>query len=86
MVARLAPEDRDVVVRQERRDGRIVYVLHTAAGPDFCVLRASNTARWNSGRSTKFSKENPFDQAEHTEHKARLRKHLDDVGSRRRSS
>ncbi len=30
-------------------------------------------------------KKKPFDQAEHTEHKARLRKHLDDLRSRRRS-
>lgn len=27
----------------------------------------------------------PFDQAEHTEHKARLRQHVDDLRNRRRS-
>jgi hypothetical protein len=38
MLARRIPEDGDIVVRQETREGRSVYVLHTAPGPDQYVL------------------------------------------------
>ncbi len=33
MVVLLAPEDGDVVVGEEEREGKRVYVLHTAPGP-----------------------------------------------------
>lgn len=32
------PEDGDIVVRQEQREGSLVYVLHTAPGPDQYLL------------------------------------------------
>jgi len=38
MAARLIPADGDVIVRRERRDGRFVYVLQAAPGPDQYVL------------------------------------------------
>ena len=44
MVARLAPEDGDVVVRQEEREGQRTYVLHTAPGPDQSLLRSREEA------------------------------------------
>ena len=39
MAARSVPQDGDIVVREEQRDGTIVYVLHTAPGADQYVLR-----------------------------------------------
>jgi hypothetical protein len=39
MVARSIPTDGDVIVRRERREGTLVYVLHAAHGPDQYVLR-----------------------------------------------
>jgi hypothetical protein len=36
---RTIPEDGDVVVRQERRDGALAYVLHTAPGAHQYLLR-----------------------------------------------
>ena len=39
MVACSIPTDGDVIVRRERRDGMLVYVLHIAPGPDQYVLR-----------------------------------------------
>ena len=39
VTTRTTPEDGDSVVRQERRDGTIVYVLHTAPGPDQDLFR-----------------------------------------------
>jgi LPS sulfotransferase NodH len=39
-----APEEGDIVVRQETRDGRDVYVLHTASGVDQYVLRTREEA------------------------------------------
>lgn len=44
MVARLAPEDGDVVVRQEKREGQRMYVLHAAPGPDQSLLRSREEA------------------------------------------
>jgi hypothetical protein len=44
MVARLAPEDGDVVVRQEKREGQRTYVLRTAPGPDQSLLRSREEA------------------------------------------
>ncbi len=44
MPTRTTPEDGDIVVRQEKRDGTVVYVLHTAPGPDQYLLRAREEA------------------------------------------
>ena len=44
MAARLAPEDGDIVVRQEKREGTLVYVLHTAPGADQYLLRTREEA------------------------------------------
>jgi hypothetical protein len=38
------PEDGDIVVRQETRGGTVVYVLHTAPGPDQYLLRTREEA------------------------------------------
>jgi hypothetical protein len=35
---RTTPEDGDIVVRQEKRDGTVVNVLHTAPSPDQYLL------------------------------------------------
>jgi LPS sulfotransferase NodH len=42
VVARSIPEDGDIVVREEQREGRlvVVYVLHTAPGADQYVVRS----------------------------------------------
>jgi hypothetical protein len=34
MLTRTTPEDGDIVVREEKRGGTLVYVLHTAPGAD----------------------------------------------------
>jgi hypothetical protein len=34
MWTRTAPEDGDIVVSQEKRDGMVVFILHIAPGPD----------------------------------------------------
>src|SRR2546428_7019650 len=44
MGARTTPEDGDVVVREEKREGAVVYVLHTAPGADQYVLRSREEA------------------------------------------
>jgi hypothetical protein len=44
MPTRTTPEDGDIVVRQETRDGTVVYVLHTAPGPDQYLLRTRDEA------------------------------------------
>ena len=41
---RTTPEDGDIVVREETQEGTLVYVLHTAPGPDQVVLRAKEEA------------------------------------------
>ena len=44
MPSRATPEDGDIVVRQEKRDGGVAYVLHTAPGPDEYVLPTAEEA------------------------------------------
>ena len=44
MAAPLAPDVGDVIVRQQRLDEALVYVLHTAAGADQYVLRRREEA------------------------------------------
>jgi len=41
---RRTPEDHDVVVREERRDTGLVYVLHVAPGADQYQLRTREEA------------------------------------------
>ena len=44
MLTRSASEDGDVVVRQEKREGKRVYVLHAASAPDQFLLRTFDEA------------------------------------------
>ena len=44
MPARTTPEDGDIVVRQEQREGTLVYALHTAPGADQYLLRMREEA------------------------------------------
>ena len=44
MIARLAPEDGDVVVRKEGLEGALVYVLHTVPAPDQFILHTRDEA------------------------------------------
>jgi hypothetical protein len=44
MMARSTPEDGDIVVREEQRDSKVVYILHTAPGADQYVLRSREDA------------------------------------------
>jgi hypothetical protein len=44
MLTRTTPQDGDIVVRQEKREGAVVYVLHAAPGPDQYVLRSRDEA------------------------------------------
>jgi len=44
MPARTTPEKGDVLVRQETRDGAVVYVLRTAPGTDQYLLRTREEA------------------------------------------
>jgi hypothetical protein len=44
MTARSTPEDGDIVVREEQRESKVVYVLHTAPGADQYVLRSREDA------------------------------------------
>ena len=44
MLTRTTPEDGDIVVRQEKRCGTVVYVVHTAPGPDQYLLRTREAA------------------------------------------
>jgi hypothetical protein len=43
-IARTTPEDGDIVVREEARDGALLYVLHTAPGADQHLLRSRREA------------------------------------------
>jgi len=43
-IARTTPEDGDIVVREEKRAGTLVYVLHTAPGADQYLLRSRREA------------------------------------------
>ena len=44
MMARSTPEDGDIVVREEQRESKVVYVLHTAPGADQYVLHSREDA------------------------------------------
>ena len=44
MAARLAPEDGDIVVREEQRKGVLIYALHTSPGADQYLLRTREEA------------------------------------------
>ena len=44
MCTHAVPEDGDIVVRQQTREGRRVYVLHRAAGVDQYLLRTREEA------------------------------------------
>ena len=44
MSLRSTPEDGDIVVGPEQREGKRVYVLHTAPGPDQYVLHSREDA------------------------------------------
>jgi hypothetical protein len=44
MSARTSPENGDILVRQETRDGMVVYVLRTAPGTDQYLLRTREDA------------------------------------------
>ena len=44
MAPRSTPEDGDIVVREETREGYRAYVLHTAPGADQYVLRSREAA------------------------------------------
>jgi hypothetical protein len=41
---RTTPDDGDIVVREEKREGRLVYVLHTAPSADQSLLRTRDEA------------------------------------------
>jgi hypothetical protein len=44
VTTRSIPEDGDIVVREEHREGMLVYVLHVAPGPDHCLHRTRDEA------------------------------------------
>jgi hypothetical protein len=44
MTARSTPQDGDIVISEERREGKAVYVLHTAPGADQCAFRSREDA------------------------------------------
>jgi hypothetical protein len=44
MVARSVPENGDIVVRQETREGALVYILHAVSGPDQYLIHARDEA------------------------------------------
>lgn len=44
MAARSVPEDGDVVIRREQREGMVVYVQHTAPGADQYLLHSREEA------------------------------------------
>jgi hypothetical protein len=44
MPTRTPPKDGDIGVREETREGTLVYVLHTAPGSDRYVLRSRQEA------------------------------------------
>jgi hypothetical protein len=41
---RSTPEDGDVVVQEDTRDGRCIFFLHIAPGPDQMLLHSPDTA------------------------------------------
>jgi len=44
MLAPSAPQDGDIVVRQDSRDGTSVFILHTAPGADQLILHTREAA------------------------------------------
>ncbi len=44
MPTRTTREDGDIVVRQEKREGRFIYILHTATSEDQYLLRSREEA------------------------------------------
>jgi hypothetical protein len=44
MPIRTSPEDGDIVVGEEMQDGTVVYVLHTAPGPEQYLLHGREEA------------------------------------------
>jgi hypothetical protein len=44
MPAPSAPQDGDIVIRQDARDGTSVFILHTAPGADQFILHARDAA------------------------------------------
>ena len=44
MAARSTPEDGDIVIRAEKRDRRVVYVLYASPGADQYFLRSREDA------------------------------------------
>jgi hypothetical protein len=44
VVARSVPQEGDIVVREEEREGTLVYVLHTDPGADQYLLRTREEA------------------------------------------
>lgn len=44
MATHSTPEDGDIVVRHGQRDGKYVYLLRTAPGPDQIVVQTRNDA------------------------------------------
>jgi hypothetical protein len=44
MSTRTTPQDKDIVIRQEQREGTMMYVLRTAPGPDQYILRSRDEA------------------------------------------
>jgi len=44
MAVRNTPQDGDIVIRQESKQGTVVYVLHTAPGPDQYLVRSREEA------------------------------------------
>ncbi len=53
MSGRTAPQDGDIVIRQETRADSVVYVLHTATGPDQYVRRTREEAVAQAGMVAK---------------------------------
>jgi hypothetical protein len=44
MLARAIPGDGDIVIRQDRREGRVVFILQIAPGPDQFLLHTREEA------------------------------------------
>ena len=44
ITCRSSPEDGDIVVREEHRDGRVVFVFHTAPGADQYLVQSREQA------------------------------------------
>jgi hypothetical protein len=44
MTDRCLPQDGDLVIREDRSDGAVAYILHTAPGADQIVIRTRDGA------------------------------------------